>query len=98
MSADNGIYILESEGPEWRVVHAQAIENINWNPETRTTCDSSFFNNDELKSYFGRCEVFTSKDDAVRAALAIEGEIAQSDFPVLEYGISFIHLPRKFPV
>lgn len=28
MSADNGIYILQTEGPEFRVGHHQAIDNI----------------------------------------------------------------------
>jgi len=29
MSADNGIYILEAKDG-WRVIHAQAIDNLNW--------------------------------------------------------------------
>lgn len=28
MSADNGTYILQTYGPEFRVVHTQAIDNI----------------------------------------------------------------------
>jgi len=28
MSADNGIYILETEGPEYRLVHTQNIDQI----------------------------------------------------------------------
>ena len=39
MSADNGIYVLLTEtdnGPEYRVVHTSAIDNIygKWNTET----------------------------------------------------------------
>ena len=30
MSADNGIYILETDGPEYRVREIGAIENLNW--------------------------------------------------------------------
>jgi len=30
VSADNGIYILETEGPEFRVAHLMAVENINF--------------------------------------------------------------------
>jgi hypothetical protein len=37
MSADDGIYILQTLGPEFRVVHTQAIENIYWHP---TCCDN----------------------------------------------------------
>lgn len=28
MSSDNGIYVLKTKGPEWRVSHLQAIDNI----------------------------------------------------------------------
>jgi hypothetical protein len=28
MSADNGVYILESKGPEWRVAYAHGIDKI----------------------------------------------------------------------
>lgn len=30
MSADNGIYILETIGPEYRVAHLQAIDNLEY--------------------------------------------------------------------
>jgi hypothetical protein len=30
MSADNGIYVLETDGPEYRVRDIQAIENMYW--------------------------------------------------------------------
>jgi len=96
MSADNGIYILESEGPEWRVVTAQAIENINWNETTRQV-ENGHFNMIEVKQYFGGCKVFKTFEDAKNEAFRIEEAIAKSDFPVLEYGICIIRMPFPFP-
>jgi hypothetical protein len=54
MSADNGIYILKTKDRQYRVIHAQAIENLYYNP-----LDESSF--DELIStrivwYFGKSE------------------------------------------
>lgn len=97
MSADNGIYILKSEGPEWRIAHAQAIENINWNEETKSSADQNHFNMEEVKQYFGESRVFLSEQDVCEEAVKMETEICQSDFPVLEYGICEIRMPHKFP-
>jgi len=36
MSADNGIYILETLGSEFRVAHLQAIENIYWDDDSNS--------------------------------------------------------------
>lgn len=96
MSADNGIYILESEGPEWRVIEAQAIDNIRWNEDSGQT-EPGYFNMKEVEGYFGNAEVFLSSKDADKEAFRLEREIAVSACPVLEYGISNIRLPGKFP-
>lgn len=94
MSADNGIYILESDGPEWRVIEAQAIENINWNPDT-----GSSFNMEEVKRYFGKCRIFTDRKAAETEAFRMEEETLNDQMcPILEYGISTIRFPHKFPV
>lgn len=112
MSADNGIYILETKDG-FRVTHAQAIDNLWWwwtderlydnewvkgeqertkeNPyqgkgETRTE-----LNPRELRNYFGKCEVFRSDIQALIHARYLEREIMNSDCPILEYGIHFIH-------
>ena len=96
MSADDGIYILKSDGPEWRVVHAQAIENIHWNKSTKHT-DYSQFNDEALECYFGKSKVFLSEAEALANAEEIETSILKSDFPLIEYGTCIITLPRKFP-
>lgn len=93
MSADNGIYILESDGPEYRVAYACAIENINWNPITKSDSDINYFNDEELQKYFGKCEVFTKKKLAMEEAYSLGRQFP----PYLEYGICRIRLPRKFP-
>jgi hypothetical protein len=92
MSADNGIYILKSDGPEWRVAHAQAIENINYNRATGKT-DPNHFNIGEVVRYFGESQVFLSEEEAL-----LEARRMESGYPILEYGICDIHLPCKFPI
>lgn len=97
MSADNGVYILESpikngQGTEFRVIHAQAIENINYDvPEGE-------FNDEQLINYFGDCKILTAKA-ASTTALELEKGIMSDDFcPILEYGISTITMNRPFPI
>jgi hypothetical protein len=108
MSADNGIYILRSPirpltdelgvdpepwspiREEFRVTHAQAIDNLEFEP------DCQGFNTGILIDYFGKCEVFTSRDQAYELARKKADEIAMECLP-LEYGISEIRLPFPFP-
>lgn len=94
MSADNGIYILASpvyedvpHKHEYRVVHAMAIENIEYKP------DREGFNTKELRRYFGKSPVFYDKAEALLEADRMAGECE-----VLEYGISTITIPFVFPV
>lgn len=83
MSADNGVYILETSGPEYRIVYAQAIDNIygsfndathqwNGNPESILDC-------------FGRCKVYTDLQEAWDNA-----EILAQDHDYLEDGVCLI--------
>ena len=88
MSADNGIYILQSKDG-WRVIEAQAIDNLWWDDyykEIRTV-----LNPDMLLEYFGKCEVLKTKEEAMILATELYEEIMNSDFPICEYGISFIY-------
>ncbi len=67
MSADNGIYILVSNHPygngtEYRVIHAQAIENIF--DEPNFPFDKPKFNKDQLISYFGKSRSTRNPDKA----------------------------------
>jgi hypothetical protein len=111
MSADNGIYILESKDG-FRVIHAQAIENLYWwwkderlyddkwveaqkkagveNPYKGMGESKDKLNPKELVRYFGKCEVFDTKQQALDEAQKKYNEIMKSEFPVIEYGISFI--------
>jgi hypothetical protein len=78
MSADNGIYIAEfSDG--FRVVHAQAIDNLNYFPQ------GSEEEKQEWKNYFDGAKLFATKE----AAILYAHELA-SEYDVLEYGVSFI--------
>lgn len=100
MSADNGIYLLKTPKEnslefEYRVIHAQAIENIyyderipsHYNPEGAP---------EEVIAYFGECVPMT-KDQAIEKAFEMESEILKDDFcPIIEYGIVTIDLPRPF--
>ena len=87
MSADNGIYVLYTEsdrGPEYRVVHTQAIGNIygEWNEETGR------YDGDPvaIKEYFGAAPVFYSLNEALDHA-----ELEDSDQGVTEDGICVIN-------
>jgi len=89
MSADNGIYILQSpknDQYEFRVIHAQAIDNLEWEP------DRDGFNTAELKRYFGEATVYDDEDEVWKVARRMS-----KDYVILEYGISKIVLPFEFP-
>jgi len=82
MSADNGVYILCTKN-EWRVAHAQAIENIDYFPECSLLGDAT------LVQVFGLSKVFTFKDAACDYAFDLADKIDKEGY--LEYGISIIH-------
>jgi hypothetical protein len=88
MSADNGIYILQTKDG-WRVIHAQAIENIYWDEEKKEITEE--INPHILREYFEDCEVFPTREEAIKEAELIYDDIVQDDFcPIVEYGICFI--------
>lgn len=104
MSADNGIYIArfkcghpietcKDDGFEYRVTHAQAIENCELDPEkySKELIDAY------RVSYFGRSEVYFTREDAQKEAWRLHDEIMDDDFAVLEYGISEITFDVPFP-
>lgn len=86
MSADNGIYIAHFQHDNtWRVIHAQAIENLNWYPS------GSQEELNEWISYF--CEGYpaASLEAAYEYAHALEALILADSFcPILEYGITVL--------
>ena len=72
ISSDNGVYILETVGPEFRVVYTQAVDNIygKFNDET------SYWNpnNEAIVETFGRSEVFDNVTDSMNYAETLAGE------------------------
>lgn len=90
MSADNGIYVLATKGPEYRVTHAQGIENIYYDVSSGEQWEN--FIPEMTFEYFGECEVFTTEDAALRYA----HRLAQEE-TVLEYGVcSLSHPDQEF--
>lgn len=83
MSADNGIYILETKGPEYRVTYALNIDNIYGN-----FSDESYqWQGDpvSMMEYFGDALMFSNLEEALDKA----AEMSYS-YPYLEDGICVI--------
>ena len=97
MSADNGVYILRTEGPEYRIKHLQAVENLYWDEHIGgETQDRDVWIVNAREMWKG-CEVFTDMYDALNEAHRIYEEIMSDDFcPICEYGICSITIGRKF--
>jgi hypothetical protein len=92
MSADNGIYILETDtdnGREYRVTSAQCIESIYCDLEDGRGCDVT---DSGMIEEWGDSEVFNTETKALKYAEELANTI---DW--LEYGICFIRVDRKFP-
>lgn len=83
MSADNGIYILVSEGPEYRVAHHQNIDHIygNFSEESYQWQGDPV----EMVRYFGDAPVFSSLEEALDFATELS-----YNYDYLEYGICVI--------
>jgi hypothetical protein len=84
MSADNGIYIgtfpTASGGKEFRVIHAQAIENVDYGDEELQDATRIL--------YFGdACPYETEEAALVEATRQYDELMADDFFPVCEYGI-----------
>lgn len=91
MSVDNSIIVAKFPDG-YRVVHAQAVENLwyykEWTDKRKET----------INDYFYWAPLFETKDLAMRKALDIEQEILESDFPILEYWIRYIWEISHIPV
>ena len=90
MSADNGIYIgwFGKENKEFRVIHAQAVENL-------------YYRNGEnavaIVDYFKNAAAFDNLEAAQKEAFRQKEEILNDDFcPILEYGICSLKFSRSF--
>jgi hypothetical protein len=86
MSADNGIYIGKfptDSGHEYRVIHAQAIENVDYgNIEMQ---------NAYRFAYFGRKGVEVFADRGIALVYAYDWA---KEFDILEYGVVEIEFDR----
>lgn len=89
MSSDNGIYVGTFPTPsgekEYRVIHAQAIDNVD-------------FGDQEMQdytrvSYFGSAISFGTLDLAMEEAGFLANKVLD-DCGLLEYGISVLHFER----
>ena len=83
MSADNGIYIHHFSN-SWKVCHAQAIGNIYWESGKKK------YNYKILNEYFKDSPVFKTEEEALTYASKLYKKIMRSDFPIIEYGISYV--------
>ena len=97
MSADDGIYILETlDG--FRVVHTQNIGEIYWDDKKKKIGDK--INTKILKAYFKYAKFFKTKEEALIEAVRMEESILEDGFTLgSEYGIQFIRdwKKRRFP-
>lgn len=83
MSADNGIYILQTAGPEFRVAHQQNIDDIygNFSDESlRWQGDPEV-----MLDYFQNAPIFSNLEEALDKASDMS-----YDYEYLEYGICVI--------
>jgi len=89
MSADNGIYVLQTYGPEYRVAYAQAIDNIfgKFNDET-LHWDG---NKEMMLEYFKESKVYTNLEDALDKA-----EEMSYSYDYLEDGVCVITEFKEF--
>lgn len=84
MSSDNGIYIGQFPNGEFRVIHASAIDNLNYEPD-----GDDGFNSVQVINYFDTgAAVFGKKEQSMVYAHSLaEG------CDILEYGICTIYFP-----
>lgn len=92
MSADNGVYILQTKDG-YRVAHAQAIENISYG------CKKGEWNEECVIAIFGRSQVHRDDISALVEAKRIYDNVVSDEIcPICEYGICPINFKHKeFP-
>lgn len=84
MSADNGIYILKCKD-QYRVIHAQAIDNLWWTPLNP--------NNQELVptrlvEYYGNSRYTRDAEKAMQVATAIERKWKWTEYGIRTFTIN----------
>jgi hypothetical protein len=72
MSSDNGVFVLQTSGPEFRIAKTQSIDNIystfiteskTWTPDAKA-----------IAATFGESKVYTALDEAWDAAYELEAD------------------------
>jgi len=106
MSADNGIYILttpvalnasnKGDSYEYRVAYHSAIENYLWDDDKKEESNDPDIWIKNARNMWKNCPVFHSRVDALTEADRQYQKFTEDGGYVLEYGISFIHVPRVF--
>lgn len=83
ISADNGVYILRTRDPQYRVVETNAIDHIYW--QDGMLCENPVPEN--VYALWGGCQHTKSQDEATRIAwnMVYDGDH--------EYGIRIIKVP-----
>lgn len=91
MSIDNGVYVLQTKGPEFRVTYAHGIDTIYGKFDSESA--KWLGDMDRMVDYFGHSMIYFSIDDAMDAA-----ESVAYKHPYLEDGICLItdFANRKF--
>jgi hypothetical protein len=80
MSQDNGVYVLQTYGPEFRVTYAQAIDNVFGKFDDETLHWTG--NVEMMRKYFGESQVFQNLEEALDFA-----EQLSYDYEYLEDGV-----------
>lgn len=88
MSADNGIYVLETNEGQQRVIHAQAIENLHWNHVSSSMTSQPVCT--RIIEYFGNSKATRNKN----VAFYVARKMAETQFT--EYGICFIKIDKTW--
>ena len=96
MLADNGIYILQTDGQEFRVVHTQGIENYMLGEKGKINWIDPDIHIRNARRIWKGCIVFKSREDALAEAERMYQEVMESAVPVVVDGIAFITIERRF--
>jgi hypothetical protein len=91
MSADNGIYILETTDG-YRVAHLQAVNNVDYGVRRRATeAENDDIRIKNARMMWDKAPFFREKEMARQYAFKLEER-----HQLLEYGICWIKIPRNF--
>lgn len=100
MSADNTIGILITrrrdgqKGQEYRVAHAQAIENIEYQPDYPSAAHP-VLNREYARSLFGSSKMFLNKDDAYREATRLYDAVGDVEYGIRELDYAAVYFPAS---